>query len=64
MAFGIELKGKDMILISIARFLRRWRVYNQSIRELSRLGDRELADLGLSRSEIPSRAWEAAQETA
>jgi uncharacterized protein YjiS (DUF1127 family) len=31
-----------------------WRRYRQSIRELSRLTDRELADLGISRFEIPS----------
>jgi len=50
-----------MILTHIARFLRSWRRYNQSVRELSRLGDRELADIGINRSEIPAAAWRAAQ---
>jgi uncharacterized protein YjiS (DUF1127 family) len=42
---------------SIVRFVRAWRHYNQSMRELSRLGDRELADIGISRSDIPRVAW-------
>jgi uncharacterized protein YjiS (DUF1127 family) len=50
-----------MILTHVIRFLRSWRRYNQSVRELSALGDRELADIGLTRSEIPAKAWEAAQ---
>lgn len=45
---------------SIVRFVRAWRRYNQSLRELSRLGDRELADIGISRSDIPRVAWKAA----
>jgi uncharacterized protein YjiS (DUF1127 family) len=46
---------------SLIRFLREWRRYNQSLNELSRLGDRELADIGISRSDIPRVAWGAAQ---
>ena len=42
---------------SIVRFVRAWRRHNQSMRELSRLGDRELADIGISRSDIPRVAW-------
>ncbi|MDB5600320.1 MAG: hypothetical protein JWN71_2364 [Xanthobacteraceae bacterium] len=45
----------------ITRFLRSWRRYNHSMRELSRLGDRELADIGVSRSDIPRLAWENSQ---
>ena len=47
---------------SIVRFLREWRHYNQSVSELSRLGDRELADIGISRSDIPRVAWNAAHQ--
>jgi uncharacterized protein YjiS (DUF1127 family) len=47
---------------SIVRFLREWRQYNQSVSELSRLGDRELADIGISRSDIPRVAWNSAQQ--
>ena len=47
---------------SIVRFLRDWRHYHQSVSELSRLGDRELADIGISRSDIPRVAWNAAHQ--
>jgi uncharacterized protein YjiS (DUF1127 family) len=48
------------MFITIIRFLQAWRRYNQSLNELSRLGDRELADIGISRSDIPSVAWKSA----
>jgi len=50
-----------MLLSNIIRLLRSWRRFNESIRELSRLGDRELADIGISRSDITRVAWEHAQ---
>jgi len=45
------------MLVAIINFLRSWRRYNASLRELSQLGDRELADIGISRSDIPRLAW-------
>jgi uncharacterized protein YjiS (DUF1127 family) len=45
---------------ALVRFFREWKRYNNSVSELSRLGDRELADIGISRSEIQSVAWKAA----
>ena len=48
----------------ISRFiglLRAWWRYNESIRELARLNDRELADIGISRSEIATVAWQNAR---
>ncbi|MCC7345930.1 MAG: DUF1127 domain-containing protein [Variibacter sp.] len=51
-----------MILNHLFRFLRAWRRYNHSVRELSRLGDRELADIGITRGDIPATAWQAAQQ--
>jgi uncharacterized protein YjiS (DUF1127 family) len=48
-----------MFLSQVVRFLRQWRRYNASLRELNQLGDRELADLGISRSDIPRIAWES-----
>jgi uncharacterized protein YjiS (DUF1127 family) len=50
------------MLASIVRLIRDWKRYNRSISELSRLGDRELADIGISRSDIPRVAWSAAQK--
>jgi uncharacterized protein YjiS (DUF1127 family) len=50
-----------MFLTNLVRTYRVWRRYNQSVRELSRLGDRELADIGISRSQISSIAWEHAR---
>ena len=44
---------------SIVRFIRDWKRYNNSVSELSRLGDRELADIGISRSDIQRVAWNA-----
>ncbi|MEN9409668.1 MAG: hypothetical protein RL216_1642 [Pseudomonadota bacterium] len=40
--------------------LARRAVYNQTVRELMILTDRELADLGISRHDIPAVAYEAA----
>ena len=51
----------SMFLTSLVRIYRRWRRYDASLRELSRLGDRELADIGVNRSEITSIAWEHAR---
>lgn len=48
------------MLLAIIRFLQAWKRYNASLQELSRLGDRELADIGISRSDIPRVAWENA----
>ena len=52
-----------MLLTNLIRLLRRWRRYHQSVRELSRLDDRELADIGVSRGDIAHVAWQAAQSS-
>jgi uncharacterized protein YjiS (DUF1127 family) len=49
------------MLIATINFLRSWRRYNATLRELSQLGDRELADIGIARSDIPRVAWEDAE---
>ena len=48
------------MLSHLVRAFRAWRRYEASLRELSRLGDRELADIGVSRSDIHRIAWETA----
>ena len=45
-------------MLSILRFLRSWQRRNAAWCELSRLGDRELADIGISRSDVPRVASE------
>jgi uncharacterized protein YjiS (DUF1127 family) len=52
----------NQMFTQIVRFLRSWKRYNRSMNELNRLGDRELADIGISRSDIPRVAWGAAQK--
>ena len=49
------------MLIAILNFLRAWRRYNAGLNELYQLGDRELADIGITRSDIPRIAWDTAQ---
>lgn len=49
------------MLVAILNALRSWRRYNQSLRELSRLNDRELADIGLTRGDVARIAWVDAQ---
>ena len=56
--------GNTVILSNLFRFLRQWRAYDASLRELSRLGERELADIGVNRSDIARVAWENAERTA
>jgi uncharacterized protein YjiS (DUF1127 family) len=50
-----------MLLANILRALRSWRKFNASLSELNQLGDRELADIGISRSDIPRVAWDNSQ---
>jgi uncharacterized protein YjiS (DUF1127 family) len=53
-------KEGHIMFAALVRFIQEWKRYNQSLNELSRLGDRELADIGISRSDIPRVAWNAA----
>jgi len=47
---------------ALVRMIRDWKRHNRSVTELSRLGDRELADIGISRSDIQRVAWSAAHQ--
>ena len=49
-----------IMLVAILGFLRAWKRYNASLNELYQLGDRELADIGITRSDIPRIAWDNA----
>jgi uncharacterized protein YjiS (DUF1127 family) len=59
---GMRKIEEIQMFTSIVRFLRSWKRYNRSLNELNRLGDRELADIGISRSDIARVAWSAAQK--
>lgn len=50
-----------MLISRFIRLVRTWWRYNESMRELARLNDRELADIGISRSEIAAVAWDNAR---
>ena len=50
-----------MFISRFIRLVRSWWRYNESVRELARLSDRELADIGVSRSEIGTIAWSNAR---
>lgn len=39
--------------MNIRKSFREWRLYRQTVTELSRMSDRELSDLGISRGDIP-----------
>jgi uncharacterized protein YjiS (DUF1127 family) len=56
----LSWKGRASMLVAILNFLRAWKRYNASLNELYRLGDRELADIGITRSDIPRIAWDDA----
>ena len=48
-----------MIVTFVLAKLRNWKRYRETVRELSRLSDRDLADLGISRFDIESVARDA-----
>lgn len=41
------------MLLSLIRMIQAFREYQRNVTELSALSDRELADIGLDRSDIP-----------
>jgi uncharacterized protein YjiS (DUF1127 family) len=41
------------MLLSLIRALKAFRDYQRNVAELSQLSDRELADIGIDRSDIP-----------
>lgn len=51
-------KGNKAMFSSIARLLHAWKRYGVAMDELSHLSDRELADIGITRSDIPRIAWD------
>jgi uncharacterized protein YjiS (DUF1127 family) len=54
------LERTDVMIHSLTRFFQAWKRYGVAMQELSHLSDRELADIGINRSEISRLAWEHA----
>lgn len=48
-----DTKETTAMLMSLIRMIQAFRDYQRNLSELSRLSDRELADIGLDRSDIP-----------
>jgi uncharacterized protein YjiS (DUF1127 family) len=46
------------MLLPIVRFIQNWKRYGLAVQELSQLSDRELADIGITRSDIARIAWD------
>jgi uncharacterized protein YjiS (DUF1127 family) len=57
---AISGERNNTMLLAIIRFLHAWKRYGSAVKELSTLSDRELADIGITRSDIPRLAWEHA----
>jgi len=50
----LNLNTKETtMLLSLIRMIQAFRDYQRNVNELSQLSDRELADIGLDRSDIP-----------
>jgi len=51
---GLNRNCKEItMLLSLIRMIQAFRDYQRNVSELSQLSDRELADIGLDRSDIP-----------
>ena len=46
------------MFLRFLRLVRAWGRYRAGLRQLARLDDRELSDIGISRSDIPRVAWD------
>jgi uncharacterized protein YjiS (DUF1127 family) len=55
-----HLLGKSMFVTYILSKIRAYKLYRQTLNELSELSDRELADLGIARFAIAAVARKAA----
>jgi uncharacterized protein YjiS (DUF1127 family) len=50
------------MLSPVIRFFQNWKRYGLAVQELSQLSDRELADIGITRSDIARIAWEQSDQ--
>ena len=57
----ILLSAPRRAYLAVSRLIRFWIDYEQSVRELARLSDYELADMRVNRWEISRLAWDEAR---
>lgn len=57
-----KASGLSVFFANVAERARKYRIYRETFNELNALSNRELADLGLSRSMIRRLAIEASQD--
>jgi uncharacterized protein YjiS (DUF1127 family) len=50
------------MLSPVLRFFQNWKRYGLAMQELSQLSDRELADIGITRSDIPRIVWQQSHQ--
>ena len=55
----VRTKDETRDIMNLIRNYRNWRRYRETVSELNRLSNRELNDLGISRSDIHSVARKA-----
>jgi uncharacterized protein YjiS (DUF1127 family) len=51
-----------MFLINLLRFVQQWRRFNSALDQLNRLSDRELADMGIGRSDVIRLAMDQSEK--
>ena len=59
---GVQTNGLTALIEAAKNRYARYRIYRQTVNELSALSNRELADLGLHRSMIHQMAHQATEE--
>ena len=58
----VVYESRHMYLVAgVVRMIRGWHKYNEYLRELNRLDDRESADIGITRCDIQRIAFESAR---
>jgi uncharacterized protein YjiS (DUF1127 family) len=50
------------MLSPVIRFFQNWKRYGLAMQELSQLSDRELADIGITRSDISRIVWQQSHQ--
>ena len=58
----VRASAQDGVLANLMARYARYRTYRTTLEELSALSNRELADLGMNRSQLRAIAWSVAYE--